>query len=318
MQRRSFQRRPMKGTETVLTRCSKAVRRDKFLFFLVLPAVVYYVVFHYIPMYGMIIAFKQFSPSKGILGSSWVGIKYFRQFFQSVYFARLVKNTVLLSFYSILFGFPAPIFFALMLNEVRSPVFKRTVQTISYLPHFISVVIVVGMVVNLFAVRGGIVNNVIEKLGGARINFLMDPKYFRSLYIGSGIWQSFGWNSIIYLAALAAIDIELFEAARIDGANRLQQIWHLILPSILPTIVILLILAIGNLMNVGFEKILLLYNPSTYSVADVISTYTYRRGILNAEYSFGAAVGCFNAVINFVILLTMNKIAKTISDISLF
>ena len=308
----------MKGTETVLTRCSKAVRRDKFLFFLVLPAVVYYVVFHYIPMYGMIIAFKQFSPSKGILGSSWVGIKYFRQFFQSVYFARLVKNTVLLSFYSILFGFPAPIFFALMLNEVRSPVFKRTVQTISYLPHFISVVIVVGMVVNLFAVRGGIVNNVIEKLGGARINFLMDPKYFRSLYIGSGIWQSFGWNSIIYLAALAAIDIELFEAARIDGANRLQQIWHLILPSILPTIVILLILAIGNLMNVGFEKILLLYNPSTYSVADVISTYTYRRGILNAEYSFGAAVGCFNAVINFVILLTMNKIAKTISDISLF
>ena len=299
-------------------RLYKAIRRDRFLLLLVVPAVVYYIVFHYLPMYGAIIAFKQFSPTKGILASPWVGLKYFEQFFQSVYFGRLVKNTVLLSVFTLLFGFPVPIVFALILNELRKPGFKRIVQTISYLPHFISVVIVVGMVVNLFAMRGGIVNNVIEYFGGERINFLMDPRYFRSLYIGSEIWQTFGWNSIIYFAALASIDAELYEAARIDGASRLRQMRHVSLPGMLPVTVILLIIALGNLMGVGFQKVLLLYNPSTYSVADVIGTYTYRRGILNAEYSFGAAVGLFNGVINLAVLLTMNKISRAVSQISLF
>ena len=288
-------------------RLYKAIRRDRFLLLLVVPAVVYYIVFHYLPMYGAIIAFKQFSPTKGILASPWVGLKYFEQFFQSVYFGRLVKNTVLLSVFTLLFGFPVPIVFALILNELRKPGFKRIVQTISYLPHFISVVIVVGMVIN-----------VIEYFGGERINFLMDPRYFRSLYIGSEIWQTFGWNSIIYFAALASIDAELYEAARIDGASRLRQMRHVSLPGMLPVTVILLIIALGNLMSVGFQKVLLLYNPSTYSVADVIGTYTYRRGILNAEYSFGAAVGLFNGVINLAVLLTMNKISRAVSQISLF
>lgn len=309
---------PMIASDTIPQRLHKAIRRDRFLLLLVVPAVVYYVVFHYLPMYGVIIAFKQFSPAKGILASPWVGLKYFEQFFGSVYFGRVVRNTVLLSAYTLLFGFPVPIVFALILNELRRPGFKRVVQTISYLPHFISVVIVVGMVVNLFAMRGGIVNNVIEYFGGERINFLMDPRYFRSLYVGSEIWQTFGWNSIIYFAALAGIDADLYEAARIDGASRVRQMWHVSLPGLLPVTMILLIIALGNLMSVGFQKILLLYNPSTYSVADVIATYTYRRGILNFEYSFGAAVGLFNGVINMAVLLAMNKISRAVSQISLF
>jgi putative aldouronate transport system permease protein len=296
----------------------KAVVRDRILVLMVVPVIAYYLVFHYYPMYGVIIAFKRFSATKGILRSEWAGLRYFEQFFRSVYFGRLLKNTVLISVYQLIFGFPVPILFALALNELKPNLFKRTVQTVSYLPHFISVVVVVGMLINFLSPQDGVVNMVLRKLGREPINFMIEPRYFRPLFIGSNIWQSFGWNSIIYLAALSSIDAELYEAARIDGANRFRQIRHITIPGLLPTIVILLILAVGSIMNVGFEKIILMYNPTTYSTADVISTYTYRRGIVEAQYSFGAAVGLFNALINFALLLSVNRISRGVSEISLW
>ena len=296
----------------------KKIIRDKYLLILVAPVVVYYFIFQYIPMYGALIAFKDFSPGKGILESPWVGFKWFNEFFESVYFFRLIKNTLLLSIYSLIFGFPVPIVFALLLNEVKNEKFKRTVQTISYLPHFISLVVVVGIMVNFLSPTDGIVNIILKRMDIEPVDFMGDAKWFRTIYIGSGIWQHFGWGSIIYLAALSSIDLQLYEASRIDGANRWQQMLNVTLPGIAPTVVMMLILNLGGLMNVGFEKIILMYNPSTYEVADVISTYVYRRGLLGAQYSFGAAVGLFNAVINFLFLYTFNKISDKITGIGLW
>jgi putative aldouronate transport system permease protein len=299
-------------------RLGAGLRRDRVLILMIVPVVAYFVIFQYYPMYGVLIAFKKFSSMKGILGSDWAGFIYFEQFFKSVYIWRLLRNTILISVYGIVFGFPVPIIFALMLNELRNGLFKRAVQTISYLPHFVSVVVVVGMLVNFLSIQDGIVNTVIRRLGGQPVNFLIEPRYFRGLFIGSNIWQEFGWGSIIYLAALSAIDPELYEAARMDGASRFRQIWHVTIPGIMPTIVILLILSVGSIMGVGYEKIILMYNPITYETADVISTYTYRRGITQAQYSFGAAVGLFNSVVNFAILLVVNRIARGLSEISLW
>jgi putative aldouronate transport system permease protein len=296
----------------------KHIRRDKYLLLMIVPVVVYYVIFHYIPMYGITIAFKNYSVSKGILGSEWLGFKWFEQFFHSFFFLRILKNTLLISIYGLIFGFWVPIAFALMLNELKDGAFKRFAQTVSYLPHFISVVVVVGMMVMFLSPSNGIVNQLLNQFGLESINFFNDTSWFRPLYVGSDIWQSFGWNSIIYLAAITGINSQLYEAARCDGANRWQQMIHVTLPGIKPTIVILLILSVGNIMNVGFEKILLMYNPSTYEVSDVISTYVYRRGILAADYSYGAAVGLFNSVINFILLLSVNFLSRKVNQVSLW
>jgi putative aldouronate transport system permease protein len=294
------------------------LRRDRVLVLLIVPVVVYFVLFQYYPMCGVLVAFKRFNSMKGILRSPWAGFAYFEQFFKSVYLWRLLGNTLLISVYGIVFGFPIPIIFALMLNELRNGLFKRTVQTVSYLPHFVSVVIVVGMLVNFVSINDGIVNTIIRRLGGEPANLLIEPRYFRGLYVGSNIWQEFGWGSIIYLAALSAIDPELYEAARMDGASRFAQIRHVTIPGIMPTIVILPILSVGSMMGVGYEKIILMYNPATYSVADVISSYTYRRGITQAQYSLGAAVGLSNSLINFALLVAVNRIARRLSEISLW
>lgn len=296
----------------------KNIKKDRYLLVLVAPVIIYYFIFNYIPMYGAIIAFKDFSPGDSILFSKWVGLKWFREFFRSVYFGRLISNTFILSGLSLIFSFPVPIIFALLLNEVKRKHLKRAVQTVSYLPHFISLVVMVGIMSNFLSPSDGIINNFLRRLGMEPINFMGEPAWFRPLYIGSGIWQSFGWNSIIYMAALTSIDPQLYEAARIDGCNRWQEMRHITIPGLMPTAIMLLILALGNLMNVGFEKIILMYSPATYNVADVISTYVYRRGILSAQYSFGAAVGLFNSIINFILLITVNKISRRYTQIGLW
>jgi putative aldouronate transport system permease protein len=297
---------------------AKVWNRDKYLLLLIFPVLLYYLVFHYIPMYGIIIAFKKFQPMKGILGSAWVGFHYFQQFFNSVYFWRLLKNTVLLSIYSLVWGFPVPILFALLLNELKENVFKKMVQTISYLPHFISVVVIVGMVVNFTSIQGGIINQALGWFGVQPVNFLGESGWFRSIYVSSSIWQGFGWSSIIYLAAIAGIDPQLYEAAEMDGAGRLRKIWNITLPCLMPTIAILFILNVGNLMDVGFEKIILLYNPATYETADVISTFVYRQGIQQANYSYSTAIGLFNNVINLILLIGVNRLTKKLSETSLW
>lgn len=307
-----------KKEETRFSKVLKHAQRDKFLLLLFMPVFIYYIIFHYIPMYGVIIAFKDYLPGQGFMESEWVGLKWFKQFFGSFYFKRLIRNTFLLSLYDLLWGFPVPIIFALMLNEVKDGWFKRTTQTVSYLPHFISVVVVVGMLFNFLSPTSGIVNKFVMMLGREPISFLNDPKWFRTIYVISSVWQSFGWNSIVYLAAITSIDPQLYEAAKIDGCNRLQQILYITIPGILPTVIILLILRVGSLLNVGYQKIILMYNPATYEVADVISTYVYRRGILGAEYSFAAAVGLFNSVVNFVFLWITNRLSKKTADISLW
>ena len=263
-------------------------------------------------------AFQNYRPSKGIFGSQWVGLKYFLDFFHSAYFSRLVRNTVLISVYSLLWGFPVPILFALFLNELRDGPFKKVVQTVSYLPHFISVVVLVGMVQSFLNPYDGIVNVIIKALGGSPINFLSEPSWFRTIYVASGIWQNFGYDSIIYLSAIAAVDPQLYEAARVDGAKRLQVMVHVTLPGILPTVIIMLILRFGNIMSVGFEKVNLLYSPATYETADVISTYVYRRGVLDGQFSFSTAVDFFNSVINLILICTVNKISSKVSETSLW
>lgn len=296
----------------------RALKRDRALLLIISPVLVYYIIFHYVPMYGITIAFKSFTIGGRLFEGTWVGFKYFNEFLSSIYIKRLLRNTFLLSLYSILWGFPIPILFVLALNEIKQGLFKRFVQTVSYLPHFISVVIVVGMLIRFVSPGDGVINMVIKLLGQKEINFMNEPKYFRTMYIATGIWQSFGWNSIVYIAALTGIDPSLYEAAIIDGANRLKKIIYITIPSILPTIIILLILSLGGLFSVGFEKIILMYNPVTYEVADVISTYTYRRGILDAQYSFGAAVGLFNSAINFIILILFNSLSKKVTNIALW
>lgn len=298
-------------------RLGRDLRMNKYIYIMVLPVVVYYLIFHYGPMYGVIIAFKDFQVTEGIWGSEWVGFKHFIDFFNNYYFWRLIRNTFLISFYELIFAFPAPIILALLLNELRKLWFKRIVQTVSYLPHFISLVVVVGMLVD-FSSQNGLFNQFLALFGIEPISFMQKAEWFRPLYIGSGIWQGIGWGSIIYLAAMAGINPELYEAAKIDGAGRFRQMWHVTLPGITPIIVILLILQIGSIMSVGFEKIILMYNPMTRETADVISTYVYRKGILEANFSFSSAVGLFNAVINLTLLILANKISARVSETSLW
>lgn len=314
------QRRIIKERQRNLRRINrkKALKRDKYLWLLVLPGVIWYIIFAYAPMYGLVIAFKNFSPFKGIWASPWVGMKWFKDFFGSHYFWRLMRNTLLINLYGILWGFPAPIIFALLLNELRHEGYKRFSQTVSYLPHFISTVVIVGIVMDFLSPSTGVINRIIRALGGETIHFMTSPEWFRTVYIGSGIWQGIGWNSIIYLAAISGIDTELYEAATIDGASKLKQMWHVTIPGILPTVIILLIMNLGSLLSIGYEKIILMYNPRTYETADVISSYVYRRGIEGAEFSFATAVGLFQNIINFIMIATFNRISKKVSEISLW
>ncbi|WP_025678009.1 ABC transporter permease [Paenibacillus massiliensis] len=287
--------------------------RNRYIYLMLVPVITYYMIFHYAPMYGLLIAFKDYGIADGVWQSPWVGFTHFQNFFESPYFWRLMHNTLLISFYELLFAFPAPIILALLLNELRLIIFKRVVQTISYLPHFISIVVVAGMIVD-FTARDGLINNILVMFGIEPIAFLQEAGWFRSMYISSGVWQGIGWGSIIYLAAMSNIDPALYDAARIDGAGRWKQTLNVTIPGIMPTIVILLILNIGAMLSVGSEKIILLYNPLTYETADVISTYVYRKGILGADFGYSAAVGLFNSIVSFILLTLANTISKRVSE----
>jgi putative aldouronate transport system permease protein len=298
-------------------RAIRDLKLNKYVYLMLIPVVAYYIIFYYVPMYGLQIAFKDFSPGLGMWDSPWVGFQHFESFFNSYYFWRLLRNTLLLSFYELLFGFPAPIILALLLNELRSVMFKRTVQTITYMPHFISIVVISGMLVDFLA-RDGLVNIVLSWFGVEPIAFLRESSWFRTIFVSSNIWQSVGWGSIIYLSAMSAIDPSLYEAAKVDGASRWKQTLHITLPGIMPTVIILLILQIGTLMSVGTEKILLLYNSTTYETADVIGTFVYRKGILESDFSYSSAVGLFNSIINFILLISANAISRRTSDTKLW
>ena len=291
--------------------------RNRSLYILVIPVVLFYILFNYKPIYGAIIAFQDYTPRLGISGSEWVGLENFKRFFSDIYFGRLMRNTLLLSIYDIIFGFPVPIILALLLNEIHSKVFKNVTQTITYLPHFISMIVVCGMLTD-FSLSTGLFNDIIEFFGGERSPLLQDPALYRRIYILSDIWQQAGWGTIIYLAALAGVDSQLYEAAEIDGANKWKQIIHVTIPGIAPTIVTMFILKIGKLMSMGYEKTILLYNPSTYETADIISSYVYRIGLLEQNWSYSTAIGLFNSVINFVLLILANRLSKKYTETSLW
>jgi len=302
-------------------RLIKRLRRDfklnKYAYLLLVPACLYYIIFHYVPLFGAQIAFRDFNFKLGIVGSPWVGFEHFKSFFSSYYFTRLITNTFLLSFYNILFGFPAPIILALMINEVKNRKFKRVTQSLTYLPHFISTVVVCGFILT-FTARGGLINDIIAAFGGKTIAFMLEPKWFRTVYVVTEIWQAVGWGSIIYLASLSNINSEIYEACYIDGGGRFRQMISVTLPGIAPTIIILLILRMGRILNVGLEKVLLLYNPVTYETADIIQTFVYRKGLIELNYSYSAAVGLFNSVINFAMIVFVNFLCKKYSETSLW
>lgn len=290
---------------------------NKSLYLLVLPVLIYYILFHYKPMYGVIIAFKNFTPSKGIIGSPWVGLTHFKDFISSMYFFRILKNTLVINVTGLIFGFPAPIVLALLINELKNKFFTRTVQTITYLPHFISMVVICGMLRD-FVSDTGIISQIVSVFTGERINLLNVSKYFVPIFVGSDIWQSVGWGTIIYLAALTGIDQQLYEAAKVDGANKWKQVIHITIPGIMNTVIVLLILRVGSMLNVGFEKVILLYNPAIYETADVISSFVYRKGLLEFNFSYSSAVGLFNSVVNLVLLIATNKLSKKYSEASLW
>ncbi len=295
-----------------------AVRRNNAaLYIMLIPFVLYFILFMYKPMWGLQIAFKDYSLFGGMADSEWIGFDNFKTFLSGPYFWRLLRNTVLIGFYGLLFGFPIPVVLAILMNEIRSQNCKKAVQTMLYLPYFVSTVVVAGIVTNILA-PSGIVNVVLEKLGFESIYFLTDPKYFRTIYTTMGIWQAAGYNAVIYLAALSGIDVQLYEACQIDGGNKLRQMWHITLPGIAPTVVIMLIMSCGNIINVGSEAIILLYQPATYETADVISTYVYRIGLTDGDYGLATAVGLFNSVIGLLFVVLANTISKTVSEYSLW
>ena len=290
----------------------------RYLQLMILPGMIYFIIFKYIPIYGVVIAFKDYKLIKGISGSSWVGFKHFLTFFNGPYFVRLIRNTLLLNFYSLVLTFPLPVIFALLLNEVRPLIFKKFVQTISYLPHFISLTAVIGMLMMFVSPGTGIINKLIVAIRGEPIYFMAELRWFRPLYVLSGVWTGLGWSAIIYIAALAGVDVELYEAASIDGATRVKLMWHVSLPSIKNTVIVMLILRIGQMMSLGSEKVLLMYNDLLFEVADVISTFVYRRGLQYAEYSFSTAVDVFNSLINILLLITANTLSRKFADSSLW
>lgn len=296
----------------------RSFRRHWQLYLLVIPPVLYFIIFKYLPMANAVLAFKNYNVMKGIWGSPWVGTQYFEMFFRNPAFVTLIKNTLYISFYQLIVGFPIPILLALALNEVKSARFKKTVQMVTYAPYFISTVVMVSIIMLFLSPRLGIVNTIAGALGFEAVNYLGEPGMFRTIYVLSDVWQTMGYSAVIYLAALAGVDPSLYEAAKVDGANRFQKILNVDLPGILPAAVIILILSVGNIMALGFEKMYLLQNPLNLSSSEIISTYVYKIGLLNANYSFATAVGLFNSLINLVLLLVVNVIAKRASNTSLW
>ena len=292
-------------------------KRNRGIYFMLIPVILYYVIFKYASMFGNIMAFQDFRIARGFLKSNWVGLKHFKTFFEDIYFWRLVRNTVVISASTLLFNFPMAIIFALLLNEVRNLKFKKLVQTVTYMPHFISTVVICSMIVS-YITPSGLINSIITALGFEKVPFLTDPKYFVGVYVISHIWQNMGWSSIIYISALSGIDAELYEAAAVDGAGRWKQTLHITIPGILPTMSIMLIMSVGSIMSVGYEKILLLYTPAIYETADVISTYVYRQGIMGGSYSYSAAIGMFNSIVNFSLLTFANWFSKKVQGSGLF
>lgn len=304
--------------KTKWSEIKKKLYKSRQLYVFVIPALVVVAVFSYGPMYGVIIAFKDYIPSLGIFGSPWVGFKHFQRFFDSYYFWDLIKNTLGISIYSLVVGFPLPIILALALNELKDGKFKKFTQTVTYAPNFISVVVVCGMLIAFLTPSTGIINHLLFFLGFERISFMTDPRWFKTIYVLSGVWQGTGWGSVIYLAALSGVDTQLHEAATVDGVTRWQRIWYINLPTIIPTMVILLIMNVGSLMSLGYEKILLMQNALNMDSSNVIATFVYKQGLLDAQYSYASAVGLFNAAINAFLLITVNKISRKVSETSLW
>lgn len=307
----------LSATKSPLQRRWIEFKKNKYLFILTIPTIICLALFYYLPMYGLVISFMDYKPFLGIADSKWVGLAHFERFFNYAYFWRIMKNTVLLSIYSLLWGFPAPIILALLLNEVRNQKFKKFVQTVSYMPHFYSVVVVCGMVTMFLAPTGGLLTRGLEVLGISH-NFLSDARWFRTLYIFSNVWQNVGWNTIIYLAALTNVDPQLYEAAYVDGASRWRCLWSITLPSIAPTIITLLIMNVGQMINIGFERAFLLQNPATYETSEIISTYVYKAGIQNNSFSYGSAVGLFNSLVSLILVISANKISAKLTETSLW
>ena len=293
-------------------------RDQKMLYLILLPFILWYAVFVFKPMYGMVIAFKDYSLFKGIAGSDWIGFQNFKEFLTSPYFYTTLKNTLMLNIYSLLLEFPFAILIALMLNEVKNKYFKSIVQTASFIPYFIAIVVATGITINILSPSTGVINFLLEKLGFERVYFLSKPEFFRGIFTGLNMWKTTGFNAIVYLAALTSINEQLYEAARIDGANKLQQIRHITIPGIIPTIVIMLVLKVGSMLNVAFETVLLLYQPATYETADVISTYVYRTGMLMQDFGLATAVGLFNALVGFILVYSANKWSKKVTQSSLW
>ena len=291
---------------------------QKMLYLILLPFILWYMVFMFKPMYGMIIAFKDYSLFRGISGSEWIGFKNFKDFLTSPYFYVTLKNTLMLNVYSLFLEFPFAILLALMLNEVKNKYFKTIVQTASFIPYFIAVVVATGITINILSPSTGVINVFLEKLGFERVYFLAKPEFFRGIFTGMNMWKSAGFNAVIYLAALTAVDEQLYEAARIDGANKFKQLKHITIPAIIPTIVVMLVLKVGSMLNVAFETVLLLYQPATYETADVISTYVYRTGMLMQDFGLATAVGIFNAVVGFILVYSANKWSKRVTQSSLW
>ncbi|MCR8641319.1 ABC transporter permease subunit [Paenibacillus sp. N1-5-1-14] len=296
----------------------KELSHNKWLYIMFLPVFIWFILFAYWPMYGLVIAFQKYNVVKGISGSDWVGLKYFKQFFADPYFFRLIRNTLLVNIYGLIFGFPVPIILALCFNEIRNLLFKKISQTISYLPYFISTVVVCGMALTFFSPSVGIINVILGKFGIESIYFFQDPAYFRTLYVLLGIWQGAGFSAIIYIAALSGISPDLYEAAKIDGANRWQQIRYITLPSLVPTIIVMLLLNLGGMLNTDFAKIILLYNPAIYETADVLNTYVYRLGLKESNYSYATAVGLFQGVVGFILVYGANYISRKVNKTSLW
>lgn len=304
--------------QTKIDQVIQHFRKEWQLYVLLAPTIIWFLVFLYKPMYGLQIAFKDYSIFRGVAGSPWVGFEHFHTLFGSDQFLRALRNTFMISALSLCFGFPIPIFLAIMFNEITNQVFKRTAQTIVYLPHFISTVIISGIVITAFSPSAGIVNSFLSWIGVDPIYFLIKPEWFRPIYIGSGIWQEAGFSSIVFLAAIAGVSPSLYESAVVDGASRWQMVWKITIPSILPTIIIMLIIRIGNLLEVGFELIILLYQPATFETSDVINTFIYRQGLQGAQYDLAAAAGLFNAIVAFVLVMTANTISRRFSRTSLW
>ncbi len=305
------------GSLVIRNRFLAKVWRQKYLFLMVLPGFLAVLIFNYFPMYGILIAFKDYSPVRGILGSEWVGLQHFQDFFNNPMAFRILKNTLILGVYNLLWSFPVPVILALLFNELKNKIFKKVVQTVSYFPNFISVVIVAGMLTE-FCSREGLFNQIVRVFGGEPVTFLLEPKYFRTIFIASGIWQSAGFGTIIYLAALSGVDPTLYDVANIDGAGRWQQMLNISLPALKPTMVILLIFSVSGILGSDFQKIILLYNPDTYEVADVIGSYTYREGVLGARFEYTTAIGLFMSVISFILLSLANLISRKVAEVSLW